>query len=110
MAGSTENKPVCCDVDQVTTMISSFQMTKIFARCPTCLHNMISQLCVLSCSPEQETYIIPTKILQDGNLEPPGNGMFRIKKFSDGSEESYSEIIPRSFIVFDDTEEFHTLR
>lgn len=53
----SESKPVCCDVHQVLTLAKGLTHAAPFFRCPTCIKNMLSVFCQLTCSPDQLDFV-----------------------------------------------------
>lgn len=67
---AAEDLQLCCDVDQIITMVDGFALTAPFSRCPTCTKNMIAHICQFSCSPNQDGFIFdPVLSEENGNLK-----------------------------------------
>lgn len=55
------NEPVCCDANQVTRMVGSLRMAEgIFARCQTCLKNMMKSICSMTCAKDHSRFLNTT--------------------------------------------------
>lgn len=53
--------PVCCNAAQAQRMITAIQNAEIiFARCQTCLKNMIKSICSMTCAPDQSRFMNTT--------------------------------------------------
>ncbi|XP_076272104.1 Niemann-Pick type C-1a isoform X2 [Rhynchophorus ferrugineus] len=53
---------VCCDANQVNTMASSVVLAANFLkRCPSCMSNLVKQICEMTCSPHQSNFIEVTE-------------------------------------------------
>lgn len=61
---------LCCDVDQIISMVDSIALTSSFARCPSCVKNLIGNICEFSCSPNQYKFLFDIKLSEEnGNLK-----------------------------------------
>lgn len=59
---------LCCDIDEVFTLIEGFTMAAPFARCPTCYNNLIYSICDFTCSPDQHKFLSAADVGDKGNL------------------------------------------
>ncbi|KAI4468752.1 npc intracellular cholesterol transporter 1 [Holotrichia oblita] len=49
-------------------MTKQVDMLSVFARCPTCLQNIKGNICMFSCSPRQNEFVIPTQFADNGSI------------------------------------------
>ncbi|KRT84518.1 hypothetical protein AMK59_2340 [Oryctes borbonicus] len=63
-----EDPELCCADEQVQEMVKQVEMLSVFSRCPTCLKNIKGNICLFSCSPRQNEFIIPTQVAENGSI------------------------------------------
>lgn len=64
---------LCCDAEQVENMDQSLlPMDQMFARCPTCVKNVVRHICELSCSPNQSQFFKATATEVNDEMEERG--------------------------------------
>lgn len=61
------NDDLCCDHDQVKFMVIALnsKIRETFSACPTCLANIASVYCAMTCSPKQSEFLSAGKLSSD---------------------------------------------
>ncbi|XP_022904065.2 NPC intracellular cholesterol transporter 1 homolog 1b-like [Onthophagus taurus] len=68
MFEDSDNPSVCCDDEQVSVMSENIDMLSVFSRCPSCMLNIITNICMFSCSKDQDEFLSITKMSElEGN-------------------------------------------
>lgn len=58
------NGPVCCDQDQLETLVEQVKRAEaVIASCPACWYNFVQFWCGFTCSPNQSTFVNVTSVL-----------------------------------------------
>ncbi|XP_033109697.1 NPC intracellular cholesterol transporter 1-like [Anneissia japonica] len=60
---TSEHPLTCCSTSQLQTFQGSLQVPQqTFARCPSCYRNFANLYCMMTCSPDNSLFIIPTEV------------------------------------------------
>lgn len=70
-----ETPELCCDVQQVMIFAENMDKMSMFKRCPSCIRNLKTHLCQMTCSENQKDYMDNIKVSEEVGNQPPNENI-----------------------------------